>query len=223
MKKSLDLSIYFVADPTLCGGREVADVVAAALRGGVSMVQYRDKGCPHATRDLIMHHAQAVRDAVYRHNRETGADVPFLVNDHVEIAREVGADGVHLGQGDMSAKEARKILGPEAIIGLTAFTEDQIRAVDPAVVDYIGTGPFYETHTKKGKPVLGAPEFGGNGEFSRLAALSPVPVVGIGGITPDNAAAVIAAGAQGVAMMRSVSEAEDPEAAARAFKKFLEI
>ncbi len=217
MRKPFILSIYFIADPTLCAGREVADVVAAALRGGVAMVQYRDKGCPTALRDNILHNAKLVRKAVSRYNEEAGKEVPFLINDHVEIAREVGADGVHLGQGDMSAGEAREILGSEAIIGLTAFTEDQIRAVDPEVVDYIGTGPFYETHTKKGKPVLGAEK------FAALAALSPVPVVGIGGITPDNAEAVIAAGAQGVAMMRSVSEAEDPEAAARGFGRKLHL
>ena len=215
MKKSLDLSIYFVADPGLCAGRDVADVVAAALRGGVTMVQLRDKGASLST-------ARRVRDVVRVYNEESGSHVPFLINDHVEIARGIGADGVHLGQGDMAAAQAREILGPEAIIGLTAFTQEQIRAVDRGVVDYIGTGPFYETHTKKGKPVLGPPETGGNGEFARLAALSPVPVVGIGGITPENAAAVIAAGARGVAMMRSVSEADDVEGAARGFKKTLE-
>ncbi len=214
MNKNFDLSVYFVADPSVCAGRNVTDVVAAALRGGVSMVQLRDKGASLAI-------AQKVRDVVAAHNAQRARRVAFLINDHVEIAQEIGADGVHLGQEDMTPRQAREVLGPEAIIGLTAFTEDQIRAVDPAVVDYIGTGPFYETQTKKGKPVLGPVEAGGNGEFSSLIALSSVPVVGIGGITPGNARTVIEAGAQGVAMMRSISEAQDPAEAAQAFKKSL--
>ena len=103
-------------------------------------------------------------------------------------------------------------MGADAIIGQTAFTEAHIAAVDPAIVDYIGTGPFYPTQTDKGKPVLGAEA------FAELVALSPVPVVGVGGITPSNAAAVIDAGADGVAMMRSISEADDISAAVQAFK-----
>jgi thiamine-phosphate pyrophosphorylase len=124
---------------------------------------------------------------------------------------------VHLGQGDASPEEARVKLGADAIIGQTAFTQEQIEAVDPEVVDYIGTGPFYTTQTRKGKELLGPSEAGGNGRFAALAALSPLPVVGIGGITPENAHAVLEAGAQGVAMMRAISEADDPEGAARAF------
>ena len=139
--------------------------------------------------------------------------VPLLVNDYVDIAFAVGADGVHVGQGDSDVAEARARLGEDAIVGLTAFTEEQITAVDPAVVDYIGTGPVYPTQTDKGKPVLG-----GDG-FSALVQLSPVPVVGIGGITPENASRVLDAGAAGVAMMRSVSAADDIAAAVKAFQE----
>lgn len=214
MYKSINLSIYFIADPSLCAGRDVADVVRAALRGGATMVQYRDK---QNSSDIILHNAKSIREVVRSGRGENGAawPVPFLINDHVEIACEAGADGVHLGQDDMNPDAARRLLGPGKIIGLTAFTEAQIRAVDEAVVDYIGLGPFYRTKTDKGKPVLEADR------FRALAAISPVPVVGIGGITPDNAAAVLEAGAAGVAMMRSISEASDPEDAVRAFKSVI--
>ncbi len=207
-RKQFNISVYFVLDPSLCAGRNYIDVAAAAAAGGASMVQLRDKG---AGRDEVVHHANNLK--------QMAADfgVPFIVNDYVDVALEVDADGVHLGQDDVAPADARKMLGEDKIIGLTAFTEERIEAVDPAIVDYIGLGPFYITQTEKGKSVLGPLEAGGNGRFEELAALSRVPVVGIGGIRPENAAAVIEAGADGVAMMRSISEAEDPEGAAYAF------
>ena len=169
------------------------------------MVQYRNKAGVMAD---ILAEAAMLREWM-------PPEIPLLINDYVEVAQAVGADGVHLGQGDASPLEARGILGAAAIIGQTAFTPAHMAAIDPAVVDYVGCGPFYETKTDKGKPVLGADG------FAALVKLCPVPVVGIGGITPDNAHAVIAAGADGVAMMRSVSEAAMPEDAARAFRDIL--
>lgn len=197
-----NLSVYFVVDPSLCAGRDVVDVVMAAVRGGATMVQLRDKSGDDVQTLML---AAMLGELLAPHG------VPFLVNDSPEIAFAASADGVHLGQGDMSAAEARKMLGAEAIIGVTAFTPEHMALIDVDVVDYVGTGPFYETKTDKGKPVMGAER------FTEIAALSPVPVVGIGGITPDNAGAVIEAGADGVAMMRAVSAADEPEDAARAF------
>ena len=199
-RRTFDLSVYFVADPSLCGGRDVADVVAAAIRGGATLIQLRNK-----TDKLTTIHKQA-RDI---RQITRAARVPFLINDYIDVAFNVGADGVHLGQGDSSPTQAREILGRDRIVGLTAFMPAHMAAVDPDIIDYVGTGPFYETQTDKNKPVLGAEG------FATLAALAPVPVVGIGGITADNAAAVMQAGASGVAMMRSISAAADPESAAR--------
>ena len=196
-RKSFDLSVYFICDPSLCGGRDFVEVALAAVRGGATMVQLRDKS------DDVLAHATRLKAA--------GLAVPLLINDHVEVARAVDADGVHLGQGDMDVTAAREVLGADKIIGLTAFTAAHMAAVDPNVVDYVGTGPFFETLTDKGKPVLGA------AGFAAVAALAPVPVVGIGGITADNAWAVLEAGADGVAMMRAVSMADDVEAAVRGF------
>ena len=206
-RKNFDLSIYFIADSSVCAGRPVEDVVAAAVKGGATMVQLRNKIC---TRDIVANEARRVQGVL------ADSDVPFIINDHVELAAEIGADGVHIGQEDMSAKEARNIIGTDTILGLTAFTRTHYDAFDHEIIDYVGTGPFHATLTKPDKPVLGADG------FAQLAKSSPVPVVGIGGITPDNAGDVIAAGAQGVAMMRAVSEAADPEIAARYFVKAVE-
>ena len=206
MTRDFDLSVYFVADPSCCAGRDVAGVVMDAVRGGTTMVQYRNK-----SGNMPEIHAQAAMIAELLR----GSGVPFLINDHIDVAFAVEADGVHLGQGDASPEAAREKLGDKAIIGQTAFTVEHLTAIDPSIVDYVGTGPFYPTQTDKGKPVLGAEA------FAELVKISPVPVVGIGGITAENATAVIDASAQGVAMMRAISEAESPEAAAQAFVKAL--
>lgn len=206
-RKNFDLSIYFIADSSVCAGRAIEDVVAAAVRGGATMVQLRNKVCSH---DIVADEARLVQSIL------ADSNVSFIINDHVELAADIGADGVHIGQEDMSAKEARNIIGTDAILGLTAFTRTHYDALDPEIIDYVGTGPFHATLTKPDKPVLGADG------FAALAKTSPVPVVGIGGVTPENSGDVIAAGAQGVAMMRAVSEAADPEAAARHFVKAVE-
>lgn len=201
-KKNFDLSVYFVADPSLCLSRDIVDIVALAVKGGATMVQLRDKD--GMANDII-----ASAEALLPITRHAG--VPLIINDRVDVAIAVDADGVHLGQDDTSIQEARATLGPDKIIGLTAFTVEQVTAAHPTLVDYIGVGPFFETKTDKGKPVLGAKK------FAALATISKVPVVGIGGITPDNAADVIKSGAQGVAMMRAISAADDPQQAAQDF------
>jgi thiamine-phosphate pyrophosphorylase len=202
-RKTFDLYVYFIADPSVCAGRAVEDVVHQAVLGGATMIQLRDKS---GDMDQVERNARAIQKVL------SGTGVPFLVNDYVAIAAKIGSDGLHIGQDDIAPREARKIIGEYAILGLTAFAPEHFSALDPAVVDYAGTGPFYGTLTKPDKPVLGADG------FAALVKLSPVPVVGIGGITADNAQAVIRAGAKGVAMMRSISEADDPREAAHAFK-----
>lgn len=181
-------------------------MVMAAVDGGVTMVQYRNKS---GNMPEIHMHCALLAELL------KGRGVAFLVNDHIDVAFASGATGVHLGQGDASPQEAREKLGEAAIIGLTAFTPEHMAAIDAQVVDYVGTGPFYPTQTDKGKPVMGAEK------FAEIAGLSPVPVVGIGGITPENAHAVMAAGANGLAMMRAISEADDVKRAARSFLEAL--
>ncbi len=203
-REKFDLSVYFVLDPSVCAGRDIADVARAAVLGGATMVQLRNKV---DGMDVVERQAFAIRDIL------ADSNVPFIINDYVALAAAVGADGVHIGQGDMRAADAREMIGADKILGLTAYTRGHYDAVDPFVVDYVGTGPFYSTLTKPDKPVLGAEG------FAELVSAAPVPVVGIGGITPENASAVIASGADGVAMMRSVSEADDVENAVRDFVK----
>lgn len=198
----LDLSVYFVVDPSVCAGRQIGPVVEAAVQSGVTAIQLRDKS---GDRSLVLERARMLRSVL------SGTGVPLIINDYLDVALDVGADGVHLGQGDGDPLSARALLGVGAIIGVTAFTVDHFKALDPNVVDYAGTGPFFPTLTKPNKPVLGADK------FSVLVQMSPVPVVGIGGVKPENAGEVIRAGAQGVAMMRAISEAKDPGVAAQAF------
>lgn len=205
-RENFDLSLYFVVDPSVCAGRLLEDVVCAALRGGVSMVQLRNK---IDSSNIVKDQAILIRDLL------ADSNVPFIINDYVELAAEIGADGVHIGQDDMSAVHAREIVGPDAIVGVTAFTREHYDIIDASVVDYVGTGPFYATKTKPDKPVLGADG------FADLIKYAPVPVVGIGGITLKNAHAVMDAGADGIAMMRSISEAENVEYAARDFLKIV--
>ena len=202
---SFDLSVYFIADPSVCGGRDVDEIVHAAARGGATMVQLRNKS---GHLDELRAQILACQGALQNF------EIPFLINDHVDLAHELGADGVHLGQGDMDPAHAREILGEDKIIGLTAFEPSHMEALNPEIVDYAGTGPFYETQTRKGKPLLGQE---GGRPFKDLLNNCPVPVVGIGGIEPDTAAHVIQCGAAGVAMMRSVSEADDPQEAVAEF------
>lgn len=206
--RKFDLSVYFVADPECCAGRSIIDIVKEAAAGGVTMVQYRNKA---GAQQEHIKDAQAIAQFL------KPLKIPFIVNDDVLLARHVGADGVHLGQGDMSPVKARNILGRTKIIGVTAFKPEHFSKIDPHVVDYAGTGPFYSTQTKPDKPVLGA------ALFAALVRQSAVPVVGIGGITPDNAAAVIRAGAKGVAMMRAISEHPEPRRAAQAFVKVIKL
>lgn len=204
----LDLSVYVVIDPAVCAGRPPEEIAVQAARGGATLLQYRDKS---GDEDAALAGAQRVKAAL----DDAGLSVPLLINDYPSIAQHIGAAGVHIGQGDMTPQAARALLGEAAIIGLTAFTPDHMAALDPAVVDYVGTGPVYPTKTDKGKPILGVEG------LARLVALSPVPVVGIGGITPASAAEVMRAGVDGVAVMRAVSAADDPQGAAQALVKII--
>lgn len=193
--------LYVIVDPDTCAGRGVVDVARAAEAGGAGLIQLRSKNA--GARDLI-DAARALKAAL---------TVPVIVNDRADVALAAGADGAHLGQGDLPPAAARAILGPGAIIGATAFVPAHMAALDPQVVDYAGTGPVFPTPTKLDKPVLGV------AEFAALARLSPVPVVAIGGIAEKNAAPPMAAGAAGVAVMRAVGQAPDPASAARALRR----
>jgi thiamine-phosphate pyrophosphorylase len=197
---AFDLSLYLVIGPDATAGRDVTSVALAAVRGGATMVQLRYK----AGASEIMQAAREVIEVL----RPTG--VPVIINDRVDLARAVGAQGVHLGQGDTPPAEARELLGEDAIVGLSITHPDQLKNVDPAVVDYLGAGPIFETGSKPdAAPPLGLEA------LSQIAGGVRLPVAAIGGITEANATAVIRAGADGLAVISAICAADNPEEAAR--------
>ena len=178
----------------------MADVAEAAARGGAGMVQLRDK--TSSTR-------RRIDDARELKARLTSHRVPLVINDRVDVALAAGADGVHLGQSDMDPTDARRLLGMSAIIGVTVHTLDEARGVPLDRVDYVSIGGVFATASKNNPnppiDVTGCAE---------IAALLDLPLVAIAGITPGNAASVIAAGVDGIAVISAVCAASDPEAAA---------
>lgn len=178
------------------------EIVEQALQGGVSIVQYRDKETHDCLRLPL---AQKLKDLCHRY------EALFLVNDRVDIALAVDADGVHLGQQDMPIATARRLLGSHRLIGRSTTNPDEMsRAIDEGA-DYLGVGPVYATPTKPDKPAAGL-------DYVRYAAdKSPVPFFAIGGINADNLQEVLEAGAQGVAVVRAMIDAEDPTLMAQYF------
>jgi thiamine-phosphate pyrophosphorylase len=195
-----DARLYLVCD-LRPGGRELADVLAPALAGGVDIVQLRDKRA--ADEELLAAAAVARRLC-------DDAGALLILNDRPDLVRPVGADGCHVGQEDMEVEEARAIAGPDALVGRSTHFPAQIDA--GARADLIGVGPVYATPTKPGRHPVGP-------ELVRYAAFhAPVPFFAIGGIGAQNVHEVVAAGAQRIAVVRAIAEADDPGAAAAALR-----
>lgn len=202
---TLDLSTYLVTDPALCEPRGVVETVRAAVDGGVTAVQLRDKDA--SARSLCL-----LTTAVLR--ALEGTDVPVLVNDRLDVALATGAHGVHLGQDDLHVEAARRLIGPDLLLGLSVSTEEEMTAANAlpdGTVDYLGVGPVFATPTKTdAKDPLG---IGGTADLCRRTRL---PCVAIGGIDADNVAYVRDAGVQGVAVVSAVCSAADPAEAVAA-------
>ena len=206
--KNIDYSLYLVTDRGLAKGRTTLEIVRAAVEGGVTCVQLREKEC--STLQFI-EQAMAVKDFLRDHG------VPLIINDRVDVALAVAADGVHLGQTDMPLKAARRILGDSMIIGISAESlEDAIEA-ERGGADYLGVSPIYATPTKTDT----APPLGLKGLRAIREAVK-LPLVGIGGLNRDNAAEVIRSGGDGVAVVSAIVAAGDPEAAARTLKQIID-
>jgi len=197
------LRLCLVTDRDLSRGRSLVDVVGAAVQGGVTMVQLREKTAP--TR-VFLEEARALKAIL------TPLGVPLIINDRADIALAVGADGVHVGQTDMPVAILRGLLGPEAIIGLSITNHQQISSPDAALPDYLGLGPLYLQQTK---PNAATP-LGVEG-FRALRAATTKPVVAIGGLKADNSAPVLEAGADGLAVVSGIVSAPDVKGAAEAF------
>lgn len=183
--------LYLVTSPV----EDLLHVVEAALAGGLTLVQYRDKNTGDGERWQTALHLRQLCS-------KYGA--LFLVNDRVDIALAVNADGVHLGQQDFPIAAARQLLGPQRIIGCSTTNPEEMQRAVQGGADYIGVGPVYETPTKVGKAAAGL-------EYIRYAAQhSPVPWFAIGGINVNNIHDVVSAGAERIAVVRSLVEAEQP-------------
>lgn len=201
---NFDLTLYLVTDRRLCGALGVLETVRQAVAGGVTLVQLRDPEA--ATRDL-MEQARALKILL------DPLGVPLIINDRVDVAAAVGAAGVHLGQDDMRAEDARNILGDRAIIGLSIGTPDEfaVSEADLAFVDYVGIGPVRGTSSK-----AGAGEAIGVEGFAVVRRLMPaMPVVAIGGLRHGDAPSLVAAGASGVAVISAICGQSDPHEASR--------
>jgi thiamine-phosphate pyrophosphorylase len=195
--------LYFVCDARP-RGQDPEALLRAALSGGVDIVQLREKELGRAEIERAASTFRRVCDTY---------SALFIVNDDPDLARGCGADGVHLGQDDGSVAEARARLGPDAIIGLSTHSEEQIAASAEAQVDHISVGPIWETPTKAGRPGVGL------GLISHAAEQAPHPFFAIGGIDASNAAQVVAAGAERLCVVRAIRDAESPTAAAEALRR----
>ncbi|MGC8873622.1 MAG: thiamine phosphate synthase [Chloroflexia bacterium] len=197
----MDWTLYVITDAKLSRGRSHVEVIRAAILGGATIVQYREK--EGSTRQLLQE-AQALRELTWE------AGVPFIVNDRVDIALAVDADGVHVGQEDMPARVARRLMGPGKIVGVSASNLQEALEAEAEGADYIGAGPVFATPTKPdAAPPMGLQT------LAEICRRVTIPVVAIGGIHEGNAASVVAAGAAGVAVVSAIVVAPDVEDAAR--------
>jgi thiamine-phosphate pyrophosphorylase len=199
--------LYVIIDRPTVGDRDLQDVTAAAIRGGADVIQLRDKT---ASPDQLLEEARALL-AVTR-----AAEIPLIINDHVEVAAACGAEGVHLGQDDASIAAARRRLGPGRLIGKSTHTFEQALVAYLDQADYLGLGPIFPTPTKPTYEAVG-PEL-----IQEVRLRVEIPVVCIGGINRDTITRVLKRNGECVAVVRAVCGDPDPEAAARHLKRLLQ-
>jgi thiamine-phosphate pyrophosphorylase len=209
VRPPFDPALYLVTDTALAGARGVPDVVRAAVAGGVTAVQVRDKT---ASRRELYELTRAVRAAL------AGTGVPLFVNDAVDVALLADADGVHVGQDDLPPAEVRALIGPDRLLGLSAGSDDELAvalALPPGTVDLVGIGPVWTTPTKPDAGTGLGP--GGVAALGAKAAAAGLVSVAIGGIDVERAPLVT--GVDGICVVSAICAAADPEAAARALRE----
>jgi thiamine-phosphate pyrophosphorylase len=203
---SVDLRLYALVDPEHAGGRELPALARLVAQGGATLVQLRDK---RSDTRVMVERARAIKAAL------APFAVPLLINDRVDVALASGADGVHMGQTDMAVEDARRLLGRDAIVGLSIKTVAQAEAAPIDLLDYVGVGGVFATSSKDNpNPPIGT------GGLARIVAAfrrraPKFPICGIAGIDASNAADTIAAGADGIAVISALSLECDPQAAAQ--------
>ena len=208
MAPAVDLRLYLVTDRALARGRSLVDLVRQAVAGGVTVVQLREKAA--STRELVAL-AESLQELLApRH-------VPLIIDDRVDVALAVGAAGVHLGQSDMPAARARRLLPDGRLLGVSVSTVEEARRAESDGADYLGVSPIYATPTKTDTP----PAVGLAG-LRALRAATRVPLVAIGGLAAANLLPVLASGADGIAVVSAIMAADDPAAAARELRLLIE-
>jgi thiamine-phosphate pyrophosphorylase len=210
---SADLRLYALVDPERAGGRDLAELAWLLAHGGATLVQLRDK---RGSTKAMVETARAIREKL------SPLRVPFLVNDRADVAFAAGADGVHLGQDDMAVEDARRLLGPHAVIGLSVKTVEQAARAPIEQLDYVCIGGVFATFSKDNPdPPIGLA--GLRAIFAKMRGRDPdLPIGAIAGIDASNAASIIAAGADGIAVISALSLARDPQAAARDLRAIVE-
>jgi len=208
MKRRLDFGLYLVTDRALSLPRTVAEVVSAAVEGGVTAVQLREKEASTLEYIELARHLKNILKPL---------GIPLIINDRVDVALAVGADGVHIGQRDMPFRDARRLMSADSIIGLSVETPEQALEADKFTADYLGVSPIFSTPTKPDT----TSEWGLEG-LRTLRAGTSRTLIAIGGIQVANAAAVMRAGADGLAVVSAICSAVNPEEVARELRVIVE-
>ncbi len=205
---AIDLSVYLVTDRALCLGRGLEWVVAEAVAGGAGVVQLREKDC--GGREFV-DLARALKQLL------APAGVPLVINDRVDVALAVGAQGVHVGQSDMHPADVRALVGPNMLVGLSIESPEHVLEAESLPVDYYGVSPVFSTSSKPDA----APPLGLEG-LARVRHVTRRPLVAIGGLNASNTSEAVRAGANGVAVISAICSADSPRDAARAIMRAVE-
>ena len=207
---TIDLSLYLVLDPDLCGGPAgMVHTAIQAAKNGATVVQLR---APNWKKRQWLATAFALKAALAPYG------VPLIINDHIDVALAVDAEGVHVGQGDLPALETRRLIGPDRILGLSVGSAEEMATVPAAGVDYLGIGPVYPTGTK-----ADAGKATGVALFAELVVATALPVVAIGGTHRDNCTPLFEAGTDGVAVVSAICGRDDPARAPAALNETIQL
>ncbi len=206
-RKPIDWSLYLVTDPHLTLGRPMIEIVMEAVKGGVSVVQLREK--ESSTRDFV-ELARALKKAL------TPYHVPLIINDRLDVMLASGADGLHIGQSDLSYQDARNLLGPDALLGLSVENEQQVQAAKEWQLSYLALSPLFSTPTKTDT----AAPWGLEG-LKKIRPEVHCPLVVIGGIHLQNAKEVLAAGADSLAIVSAIMSAPNVAQRAQEFRQII--
>ena len=209
MRRAFDLSLYLVLDPGLCGGFDgMVATALASVRTGATVVQLRAPGWKK--RELV-NCARALKKTLAPYS------VPLIIDDDADVCLAADADGLHVGQRDLAIHDARAIIGPDRILGLSVSNLEELAGADAAVTDYLGVGPIFATSTKPDA----APAMGYDG-LTAITSATSLPTVAIGGIKAAHAADIIRAGADGIAVVSAICGQADPATATAKLKNLVD-